>query len=337
MRTFREPEFWIILASAAVLTAGHYTASTLDPFWHDLFRRLYYLPILLAGFRYGLRGGLLTAAAVSCAFLPHVFLTQHELHVQASEARFEIPLYLAVGIITGVLADRQRRADRALRRVERLKTLGEMAAGMAHEVRNPLAAIRSSAQMLAEGADTRSAELAGVVVSETDRVDRVLGDFLSYARPAPLQFARGRLSEVLDSCVQLLEPEASRRRIELTRHYPEEREPEVYFDPAQMRQAMFNLLLNAFQASPDGGRIAIRVEADGRRVRASVRDFGPGVPQDKLGRVFEPFFTTRASGTGLGLAIARRIVTEHGGRLRLENAEARGAVATVELPVGRSA
>lgn len=334
MRTFREPEFWIILASAAVLTAGHYAASTIDPFWHDLFRRLYYLPILLAGFRYGLRGGLLTSAAVSCAFLPHVFLAREALHVQASEARFEIPLYLAVGVITGVLADRQRRADRALRRVERLKTLGEMAAGMAHEVKNPLAAIRSSAQMLAEGADTRSAELAGIVVSETDRVDRVLGDFLRYARPAPLEFTRAKLSEVLDSCIELLESEAARRRIEVTRHYPEEQEPEVYIDPAQIRQALLNLLLNALQASPDSGRIVVRVEEAGRRrARVTVRDFGPGVPADKLGRVFEPFFTTRAGGTGLGLAIARRIVTEHGGSTRLENAEVRGAVATVELPV----
>src|SRR5512138_1281531 len=132
---WRQPEFWTTVAAVGVLTLGHYTASSHDPFWHDLFRRLYYLPIILAGFRYGLKGGLTTAGIVSLLFLPHVLMTRAMLPRQASEAAFEIPLYVVVGVVTGILSDRQRIAGESLRRAERLKTLGEMAAGMAHEVK----------------------------------------------------------------------------------------------------------------------------------------------------------------------------------------------------------
>ncbi|HDQ98829.1 MAG TPA: hypothetical protein ENN51_00880, partial [candidate division WOR-3 bacterium] len=93
MRVLRQAEFWFIVASAAVLTIGHYAVTADAPFWHHLFRRLYYLPMVIAGFRYGLAGGLLTAAAISLAYLPHIVITRHTLPLEALEARFEIPLY----------------------------------------------------------------------------------------------------------------------------------------------------------------------------------------------------------------------------------------------------
>ena len=339
MRLFRQVEFWLIVAAAAVLTAGHYTASQHDPFWHDLFRRLYYLPIILAGFRYGLRGGLITAAAVSMVFFPHILMTQRMLHVQASEARFEIPLYLIIGTVTGVLADRQRRATESLRRSERLKALGETAAGVAHEIKNPLAAIRSSAQMLADTGRPgdrgrsagRSRELVGIITSEVDRLNRVVNQLLQYARPAPVERRREKLSRVLETCAGLLRPVAAKKRLGLARHYPGD-EPEVEVDPDQMQQVFLNLLLNAIEASPQGGQVDISVGPQGRWLSASVADRGPGIPRDRLGRVFEPFFTTREGGSGLGLAIAQRIVTEHGGRLELESEPGRGTTARVLLP-----
>jgi two-component system sensor histidine kinase HydH len=116
---WRQPEFWTTVAAVMVLTIGHYAASSHDPFWHDLFRRLYYLPIILAGFRFGLKGGLATAAIISLVFLPHVLMMKTMLPRQASEAVFEIPLYLVVGIVTGILSDRQRKANESLRRAER--------------------------------------------------------------------------------------------------------------------------------------------------------------------------------------------------------------------------
>ncbi len=315
----------------AVLTFGHYTASPHDPFWHDLFRRLYYLPIILAGFRYGLFGGLVTAAAVSVLFLPHVLMTATTLPRQASEAVFEIPLYLAVGAVTGLLRDRQRRADESLRRAAQMKTLGEMAAGMVHEVKNPLAAIRSSAQILADRVAGKETELARIIVREVDRLNRVVSEFLEYARPAPLKREPMLLSRLIDSCLELLAPVIKQAGVTVEKTYAPD-EVEVDADPNQMRQVFLNLVLNAVQAMGQGGTLRIGIEQDGLRTRVTVRDSGPGIEPARLRRVFDPFFSDKPGGTGLGLPIARRVVQEHEGRLTLESTPATGTLATVVLP-----
>ena len=330
---WRQPEFWTTVAAVVVLNIGHYLAPTHDPFWHDLFRRLSYLPIILAGFRFGLGGGLVASVAVSVLFLPHVMMTRVMLPRQASEAIFEIPLYLVVGVVTGVLSDRQRKANDSLRRAEQLKTLGEMAAGMAHEVKNPLAAIRSSAQMLTGRLSGKDAELASIVVNEVDRLDRVVNEFLNYARPAPLKREQVLLSALLDSCLELLAPVIKQAGVEVRRvNLGGERR--VDGDPNQLRQVMLNLLLNAVQATPEGGVVGIELKQEDGSTRVSIHDTGPGIPSDKLRQVREPFYSTKPGGTGLGLPIAQRIVSEHGGKLLLENGPGKGMTATVVLPGG---
>jgi len=328
---WRQPEFWTTVAAVVVLSVGHYAAPTHDPFWHDLFRRLYYLPIILAAFRYGLGGGLATSVLVSLLFLPHVLMTRAMLPRQASEAVFEIPLYLVVGVVTGILSDRQRKANESLRRAERLKTLGEMAAGMAHEVKNPLAAIRSSAQILAGHVSGKDAEFAGIVVSEVDRLNKVVNEFLEYARPAPLRREPVRLSALLDFCLKLLAPVIRDKGINVRGVYPEA-EAAVNADPAQLRQVFLNLILNAIQAVESQGCVEVSVRVAGHETRVTVKDSGPGIPPDKLKNVFEPFYTTKPGGTGLGLPIAQRIVAEHGGRLVVESVPGAGTTATVILP-----
>jgi len=330
---WRQPEFWTTVAAVIVLSVWHYASPTHDPFWHDLFRRLYYLPIILAGFRFGLRGGLISSIAVSLLFLPHVLMTRAMLPRQASEAVFEIPLYLVVGVVTGILSDRQRRASESLRRAERLRTLGEMAAGMAHEVKNPLAAIRSSAQIPTGRLKGKEAELAQIVVSEVDRLNRVVNEFLEYARPAPLKREPVVLSGLLDSCVELLEPVTRLAGVTIKRAYPQG-EHKVSADPNQLRQVFLNLILNAVQAMHAGGEVRLEIRQEGGSTWVSVRDSGPGIPPDKLRQVFEPFYSTKPGGTGLGLPIAQRIVAEHGGKLVVESKPGEGTTVTVVLPRG---
>jgi len=330
---WRQPEFWTTVGSVVVLTVGHYAAPAHDPFWHDLFRRLYYLPIILAGFRFGLKGGLATAVVISLVFVPHVLMMKTMLPRQASEAVFEIPLYLVVGVVTGILSDRQRKANESLRRAERLKTLGEMAAGMAHEVKNPLAAIRSSAQILAGHVTGKDAEFAGIVVAEVDRLNQVVNEFLDYARPAPLRREPVRLSALLDSCLNLLAPVIRDKGVNVRTVYPEA-EATVSADPAQLRQVFLNLTLNAIQAAENQGCVEAAITESGYETRVTVKDNGPGIPPDKLKNVFEPFYTTKPGGTGLGLPIAQRIVAEHGGQLLIESAPGTGTTATMILPGG---
>jgi two-component system, NtrC family, sensor histidine kinase HydH len=328
-----QPEFWTTVAAVFVLSVGHYAAPTHGPFWHDLFRRLYYLPIILAAFRYGLGGGLATSVLVSLLFLPHVLMTRAMLPRQASEAVFEIPLYLVIGIVTGILSDRQRKANESLRRAERLKTLGEMAAGMAHEVKNPLAAIRSSAQILTERVSGKEGQFAQIIVSEVDRLNRVVNEFLEYARPAPLKREPVRLSVLLDSCLELLAPVTSEAGVTVNRAYPLG-EHKVDADTNQLRQVFLNLILNAVQAMHAGGEVTLNIRQGGGSTWVSVSDSGPGIRSDELRQVFEPFYSTKPGGTGLGLPIAQRIVAEHGGRLVIESKPGAGTIATVTLPGG---
>jgi signal transduction histidine kinase len=330
---WRQPEFWTTAGAVLALTVGHYAAPTHDPFWHDLFRRLYYLPIILAGFRFGMRGGLATSAAISLLFLPHVLMMREMLPRQASEAVFEIPLYLVVGIVTGVLSDRQRKVSESLRHAERLKSLGELAAGMAHEVKNPLAAIRSSAQILTERLSGKEAEFARIVVSEVDRLNRVVNEFLDYARPAPLKREPVLLSALLDSCLELLAPVIGQAGIRVKRAYPQG-ERQVSADSNQLRQVFLNLVLNAVQAMHAGGEVTLELRQQGGSTQVSVRDTGSGIPFDKLRQVSEPFYSTKPGGTGLGLPIAQRIVSEHGGRLVIESRPGTGTTVTVTFPGG---
>ena len=330
---WRQPEFWTTVAAVTVLTIGHYAAGMQDPFWHDLFRRLYYLPIILAGFRYGLLGGLVTSGAVVAAFLPHAWMTRMALMHQAGEAVFEVPLFLLMGAVTGILSDRQRKANESLRRAERLRTLGEMAAGMAHEVKNPLAAIRSSAQILSERVTGKEAEFAGIVVSEVDRLNRVVNEFLDYARPAPLRRDLVKVSTIIDSCLGLLMLAVRDSGIEVRKDYPEHEAP-VSVDASQLRQVFLNLVLNAIQSAKDQCCVEVSVKEFVQETRVAVKDHGPGIPPGSLKRVFEPFFTTKPGGTGLGLPIAQRIVAEHGGRLMIESTPGAGTTATVVLPRG---
>jgi signal transduction histidine kinase len=328
----RQPEFWTTLGAVVALTAGHYAAPMHDPFWHDLFRRLYYLPVILAAFRYGIVGGVLTPAVVTAAFIPHVLMARQMLPKQASEAVFEIPLYFVVGAVLGLLADRQRRANESLRRAERLRVVGEMAAGMAHEVKNPLAAIRSSAQILAGRVAGKDAEFAQLVVTEVDRLNRVVNDFLQYARPAPLERVPVLLSALARSCVELLAPVSAGRGVTVVTSFPNDERP-VSADQSQLRQVLLNLLLNAIEASAPGSDVELAVEQSGRVAAVRVLDHGPGIAADGIKQAFEPFFTTKPGGTGLGLAIAQRIVAEHGGRLTIESKVGSGATALVSLPV----
>jgi signal transduction histidine kinase len=267
------------------------------------------------------------------AFLPHAWMTRMALMHQAGEAVFEVPLFLLMGAVTGILSDRQRKANESLRRAERLKTLGEMAAGMAHEVKNPLAAIRSSAQIITERVSGKEAQFAQIIVSEVDRLNRVVNEFLDYARPAPLKTEPVLLSALLDSCLELLAPVIKQAGVAVKRAYPEN-EHKVNADQNQLRQVFLNLVLNAIQSAKDQCCVEVSVKEFVQETRVAVKDHGPGIPPGSLKRVFEPFFTTKPGGTGLGLPIAQRIVAEHGGRLMIESTPGAGTTATVVLPRG---
>lgn len=228
----------------------------------------------------------------------------------------------------------ERELQERVRQAERLAALGRLAGGLAHEVRNPLAILRATAQLLA----AKLAHEAGirryteVLTGEADRIDRLIGALLSYASPPPPTLAAVAVQPLLHDLATACESYAAQHSVTITVDVPEQL-PDVVADREQLRQALLNLILNAIQASPTGESVTLSAWGSGARVCFTLRDHGAGIPADARSRVFDPFFTTRDEGTGMGLAVVARIVADHDGTVALENAVDGGAVARLCLPV----
>lgn len=228
-----------------------------------------------------------------------------------------------------------REAQEKLMRQERLAVLGQMAAIVAHEIRNPLTSVRGFAQRIARrvAADEKAQQYCRIIVDEVDKLNQVTKSITDFAgRPTP-QLQPARLQEVLDRVLLVAEPDATKKDIALEKRYGPS-EP-LLLDPNQMTQVFFNVVRNAIQASPAGGKVAVEVETVDGEVRISISDTGPGISEDVRQHMFEPFFTTKTHGTGLGLALAQKIVEGHNGRIEVESPPGAGATFTIILPARR--
>jgi signal transduction histidine kinase len=228
--------------------------------------------------------------------------------------------------------EQRERLDR-LHRAERLAAVGQLAAGVAHEIRNPLTAIRSTMQYLLQGLDRSEPrhQLVTELLGEVDRINSTVGGLLSLSRSGELRPVTLDLREPLGSVVALLAARAAEQGVEIAASLPDE-PLLVLGDAGQLKQVFLNLVLNAVQAMTGGGRV--RVEAsEGEWAQVRIADTGPGIPEDQLRRVFDPFFTTKSDGTGLGLAICHGIVAQHQGEIQMESEPAAGTTVTVRLPL----
>lgn len=210
---------------------------------------------------------------------------------------------------------------------EKLAALGRLAAGIAHEVRNPLGVIRASASMVQEGFDagTDDHRACELITTEIDRLDGLIGALLAYAKPARMTLSQTTLAPLIERAAKLAR---ETRPLEIVH---EAADSELRADPDLVTQLLLGLFVNASEAG--AGRIEVRTDERGGALSIDVADDGPGVPEDERAHVFEPFFTTKASGTGLGLSMAARIVEAHGGGIAVDASPLGGACFTVTLPL----
>jgi two-component system sensor histidine kinase HydH len=357
-----------LLASAIIgISLVHYLTPLHLPMLHDIFQRLYYIPIIFAAFWFGLRGGMLSSITVSIVYAPHV-LFQWGVHPALELEKFlEIVLYNVVGGITGFLSQReeerrvqlqrtargleesykklQSQADliigieEQLRRTERLSALGELSAVLAHEIRNPLGSIRGTAEILRDDfrPGDRKYEFLEILIKEADRLNRVVEDFLNLARPIQMERETCDLMAELKEVVALVAGESTLRGVRL--ELAPATVPPVRGDREKLRQVFLNLILNGVQATGRGGSLTITAarhsvdEGAPVGVELTFTDTGAGIDQAVLPRIFEPFFTTKKEGTGLGLAITQKIIESHGGSIEVESTLGKGTTFRVKLPV----
>lgn len=250
-----------------------------------------------------------------------------------------VALLLTLHLGRSLRRQRQRedRLREELRRSEHLASLGKLLAGVAHEVRNPLAGIRSTVQLWERLPETaRNPETMAAVIRAVDRLNEIVSRLLHFSRADAAQRHPVAVNGLLTETLKLIEVQAAEQGVRLQADL-QENLPGVSGSAGGLRQVFLNLASNALQAMPEGGvlRCDSRAAPDGKKVFIRFSDTGPGISAEERGHLFEPFFTTRPDGTGLGLALCREIVAQHGGEIRLENGEGSGAVFRVALPANR--
>jgi len=230
-------------------------------------------------------------------------------------------------------ADERLRLEEKLRQAEHLSAIGEMTAGVSHEIRNPLGIIKSSAQLLKKKMaklDARSS-IPDIIIEESARLDNIITDFLDFAKPKAPDLHPCRVEKVIEKNIAYLTPQIEDNNFNIIKEIPDHL-PEIMADSAMLYQAFLNILINAFQSLKNNGCITIRIKYDCGNIIINFIDNGEGIRQEVLKKIWTPFFTTKDTGTGLGLGIVKNMIEAHHGTITITNAEPEGANVEITLP-----
>lgn len=232
-------------------------------------------------------------------------------------------------------AKEQRELEAQLNQAERLAALGEMVAGVSHEIRNPLGIIRSTAELLGGMPDSKEKQkkLSGVIIEESSRLDNIVTEFLDFARPQKPNLQECHLEEIIEKNLLFLHPELDKKKISVHDNL-NGRSLKLKADPQLLYRSFLNIFVNAIQSIKDGGTITVEVEEEKDRYVVGIEDTGSGIREENLNKIFNPFFSTKEEGSGLGLSIVRNIMEAHGGSITIESKVDSGTKVTITLPRG---
>ena len=326
-----------------------------------------FLPVISAATSFGLLGTALSTLAACAVYLSFLFFLGQDEYIppdQVEELILRVLFVPVVGFLTNQLAEANRNetrksqaaaeelaeanrhleeAEAQVRRADRLAALGQLTAGLAHELRNPLGTLKTSAELLERkvAPDNEIArEMAGYITQEVDRINSLITRFLDFARPRNLRMEKTSLHALLDQAIDRFDREKSGAAASVTvfKNYSPD-VPPVNIETELLEHVITNLLSNAAQASPSGAVVTVKTRladtAEGQKAEIAVIDRGSGIDPKHLENIFNPFFTTKASGVGLGLSIVSKIVDDHGGQITVESTPGEGSVFHVYLPVAK--
>jgi len=345
----------IIIVFVLIITVLHFSTGTDRFYLHQIYQRSYYIPIILASFWFEVWGGLLTAAGLTALYLIHIWHDWSHHPDYTFQQYAEIAMYFVIAALVGYLSLVQRKTREQLesagsqlkaayqklnetfdqlRHSDRLASLGRLSAGIAHEIRNPLGSIQGAVDILAQDlppADPKS-EFAQIARKEVSRLEKLTGEILQFSKPAPPRQLPIDWREIVDAACRLCSDQAHRQGIEILRQ-TDAPDASILVDPEQVKQVLINILINAVQAQPQGGKITVQGRIEAGELIISIRDDGSGIAPEQLDHIFDPFFTTRREGTGLGLSISYQLVKNNGGSIRATSEPGRGACFYVSFPV----
>jgi len=341
--------FWMVLKLVLTFVLIGYGGGINSRYWPALL-----LPVVSAATTFDFLGTIVFTLLTCGAYLSFLSFVTQDKPVNV-DLELRVVCLLVAGTVANTLAtelrvqsERNRRTaeqlaeanrhiqevERAARRSDRLAALGQLSAGLAHELRNPLGTIKASAELLQRNVSAEnevSREMAGFIASEVDRTNSLVTRFLEFARPLELQPQRAELADVIDRSIAQVERHQPRYDVTIYRNYSPDVRP-FPLDAELLERVFYNLLLNAAQATPPGGEVTVKTRAIPDGVEISVIDRGLGIEPAQIENIFNPFFTTKKEGVGLGLPIVSKIVDLHGGKIAVESQPGKGSVFRVFLP-----
>jgi signal transduction histidine kinase len=368
-RGVRSPHFWIIAALMAIFTLVYYAGYTplanlgsffTDAFPHDLHRTLFLIPIIYTALTFRVRGALVASFVFLGIVLPRTFYSPYADPLVRPLLFVLFTVFL--GILTAMLIDAVEKEEKAhaelniahqelstyvqqlkesqeqLIQAEKLTSLGQMAASIAHEINNPLAGVLVYTQLLSKkvAGDTLKAEEAldylSKMESEVSRCSRIIRNLLDFARQTEPTLRLVDIHQVIEQVLAMVGHQAQLQNVEIVKDFSPSLS-KVMADFDQLQQIFTNLTLNAIQAMPDGGRLTIRSSAVDGEVMIDIQDTGCGISKENMGKLFTPFFTTKAKGkgVGLGLAVVHGIIERHKGRIKVQSEVGKGTTFSVYL------
>jgi two-component system, NtrC family, sensor histidine kinase HydH len=341
----RNYKILIIVGIVGLTVAIHY-GLILEPIFgqshwiHAIHGRFCYIPIVIGATLFGLRGGIIVASTISIAVMPFILNKDLGEHNLAGEF-VELIFYYAIAILTGALIGRQlsirkkqEETQLQLERSHKLSMVGQMAAGVAHEIKNPLASIKGAYEIICDKntPEKDREEFSQIVSSEIKRIDDTVKGFLEFARPKESKFEKLNISDTISSSIKQIEAQLHEKNIKLKDNI--QTSLFIRGDGEKIHQAALNLILNAVEASDSGSVINVDLAQDKNDiVLFTIKDNGSGISVQDLEKVFEPFFSSKTSGTGLGLAIVKAIIDNHDGQIHIESKADVGTEVSIVLPV----
>ena len=301
--------------------------------FHVFFGALYYLPIILAGWWFGLRGALATSLTITACYSPLIVRHWHSFSAQNFDMILSVLLYNSAAIVFGLMKNHETAVNARLLKVERLAAIGRSLAAVAHDMRAPLVTIGGLSRRLRDKLkeDYSTREKLDLIVNETERLEKMMNNMLDFSRPLELQLVRKDINEIVQNSLVPVEDVAEQKGVEIECLLSPDL-PTINVDPVRLQQVVMNLVLNAIQASPKGEKVIMSTTKKGKDILIAVADSGKGIPPEQKEEIFKPFFTTKKEGTGLGLPIVKKIVEAHGGTVEVLKNPGHGAILRVRLP-----
>lgn len=323
----------LIAASTIIISYLHYSTLPVIHDLHNIFAELYYIPLMIGALVFGMRGAVATFIFVSVLYIPHVIINWTASFSFVANKLLHALISGLFALLAGYLVDREKKLRVQSEKDRYLSGLGQAAAAIVHDLKNPLISIIGFARRIREGKGN-IVTASDTIIKSAEDMQLIARDVLDFARPQRMELSKADMNEVISTACEYCRMKADEKGVDVSASLPDG-PVTVSIDRPHMQRALINLISNAIEASHRAGAVTVRVEAEDDIPIIRIRDCGEGMDRETLENVFIPFYTRKSSGTGLGMAIARKIIEGHQGDIRIESRQGTGTEVIIKLPQKR--